>query len=91
MLDSPAGWTDARIDWISDESGSKKLMTWKDNDPDDIVSAVREILLTKLSHETTELQEKWHREIQRVNSMPTTKISQTYVEKWKHELFNDTD
>jgi len=91
MLDSPAGWTDARIDWISDEWGNKKLMTWKHNDPDDIASAVKEILLMKSNHESTELQEKWDREIQRANLMPTTKISKTYVEKWKHHLFNDID
>lgn len=89
MLDSPAGWTDGRIDWILDKSGNKKLMTWKSNDPEDITSAVKEILLMKPSQEPTELQEKWAREIQRVNLMPTTKVSNTYAEKWKHHLFND--
>jgi putative glycosyltransferase (TIGR04372 family) len=88
MLESPAGWTDGRLDLVSDKLKNRKLMTWKNNEPEDITNAVKEILLTKPSTQPTNLQEKWAGEIRRVNAMPTTKISDTYAEKWKHHLFN---
>ena len=44
LIDSPAGWSDSNIDWITDNSGSSLGLNWRDNTAAEIHSGVVDML-----------------------------------------------
>ena len=87
MLESPYGWSDSRIDSIRGVSGEIQNMRWKDNEPDDILSGVKEVISMGFEN-TSASQREWMHEMDKLKNSGYTKVSATFLERWSTHLFD---